>query len=60
MAHRDILQCRAISVANENIAEIDWQPSIEEGDAFDPTRPMRSTPLISIKAEKVNSTFTQA
>jgi hypothetical protein len=35
---RVILQRRAISVANGGIAEIDRQPSIEEGDAFDPTR----------------------
>jgi hypothetical protein len=36
MALRDILHRRAISVANGGIAEIDRQPSIEEGDAFDP------------------------
>ena len=38
MAHRDILQRHAISVAKGDIADIGRRPSVAEGGAFDPKR----------------------
>ena len=38
MAHRDILQRHAISVAKGDLADIDRRPFVAEGDAFDPDR----------------------
>jgi hypothetical protein len=38
VAHRDILQRHAISVAKGNIADIDRRPFVADGDAFEPQR----------------------